>query len=150
MGELKFYLEEIAGYQLSPAGEELYQRVHDFLYTNGSWFQGRLAQKTGFSDTALSLSADLQLNPEAYYKSNPNIDWSHRYYLVDNLLTVPVRVGISDYLSFGMDVFLGMNYAGVQRADNLSNIPIAADDFQQGVELALAFTYNLNPVRFWR
>lgn len=25
-----------------------------------------------------------------------------------------------------------------------------ADDFQQGVELALAFTYNLNPVRFWR
>lgn len=124
VGELKFYLEEIAGYQLSPAGEALYQQVHNFLYTSDNWFQGLLAEKTGFSDRALAFSADLVLNPELYYKSNPAIDWSHTYYFADNLLTVPVRVGISDYLSFGADIFLGMNYAGAQQSDNLSNIPI--------------------------
>ena len=124
VGELKFYLEEIAGYQLSPAGEALYQQVHNFLYTSDNWFQGLLAEKTGFSDRVLAFSADLVLNPELYYKSNPDIDWSHTYYFVDNLLTVPVRLGISNYLSFGADIFLGMNYAGAQQNHNLSNIPI--------------------------
>ena len=52
VGELKFYLKEIAEYLLSPAGQELYQRVHSFLYDDGNWFQGRLAEKTGFSDIA--------------------------------------------------------------------------------------------------
>ncbi len=125
VGELKFYLAELAGYPLSAAGQDLYQRVHSFLYTDGSWFQGSLAQRTGFSDSALKFSADLRLNPEGYYKSNADIDWTHRQYFAGNLLTVPVRVGISDYLSLGADIFLGMNYGGIQRHHNYSNIPLS-------------------------
>ena len=123
--ELKFYMKEIADYLLSPAGEELYQQVYSFLYDDGNWFQRKLAEKTGFSDIALKFSADIRLSPEGYYKSNPNIDRTHRYYFVDNILTVPVRIGISDYLSFGADIFLGMNYAGSQRHTNYSNVPLA-------------------------
>lgn len=127
VGELKFYLKEIADYLLSPAGQELYQRVYSFLYDDGNWFQGKLAEKTGFSDIALKFSADAVINPEAYYKSNPEIDWTHRYHFVDNMLSAPLRIGISDYISLGADVFVGMNYAGSQRHNNYSNLPIPDD-----------------------
>lgn len=127
VGELKFYLEEIPEHSLSPAGQDLYQRVYDFLYADGSWFQGRLSEKTGFSDSALKFSADVVINPEGYYKSNSEIDWTHRYYFVDNILSAPIRLGISDYISLGADVFVGMNFAGSQRHNNYSNLPIPDD-----------------------
>ncbi len=148
VGELKFYLAEIPEHSLSPAGQELYQRVYRFLYTDGSWFQGRLSQKTGFSDSALKFSADLRLNPEGYYKSNADIGWTHRYYFADNLLTVPVRVGISDYLSLGADIFLGMNYGGIQRHNNYSNLPIPDDGTSTHEFLWPKFAYGVAGATF--
>ena len=127
VGELKFYLEEIPDHQLSPAGQELYQRVYDFLYADGNWFQGKFFQENGLAPSPLKFSVDVELNPEGYYKSNPELDWSHTYYFAGNLLTVPVRLGVSDYISLGADIFLGMNYAGSQRHHNYSNFPIPDD-----------------------
>ena len=143
VGELKFYLREIEDYPLSSSGEELYNRIYNFLYTNGNWFKGDY-----FTDRALKFSTDIRLNPEGYYKSNPNIDWTHRYYFVDNILTVPVRVGISDYISFGADIFLGMNYLGVQRANNFSNIPITNDGSSIHEFTLPKFTYGVAGATF--
>ena len=143
VGELKFYLREIEDYPLSSSGEELYNRIYNFLYTNGNWFKGDY-----FTDRALKFSTDIRLNPEGYYKSNPNIDWTHRYYFVDNILTVPVRVGISDYISFGADIFLGMNYPGAQRANNFSNIPITNDGSSIHEFTLPKFTYGVAGATF--
>lgn len=123
VGELKFYLEEVSTYPLSDSGQELYHQVYNFLYDDNNWFQGELSKKTGFSDHQLKFSSDIVLNPEVYYKSNQEIAWSHPYHFVDNLFTVPVRVGISDYFSLGADIFLGMNYGASQSHDKFSNIP---------------------------
>lgn len=115
VGQLKFNLERIPYETLSTTGQKLYDKAHNFLYTNGSLLK----------NDALKLSSNLKTTPEGYYKSNPEISWTHNYYFEDNFITVPLDIGISNYVSLGTELFLGKTFSSMQDPHNYTNLPIS-------------------------
>lgn len=133
VGELKFYLNEIEYEKLSDSGKELYSKIESFLYTQANFFGGT---KTDFKNQKLqSISEEftnnfdvqtfvnLKLNPELYYKSNPDIEWSYNYFYKDNPVTLPILFGFSNYFSIESDFALGKSYTAAKNPWNITNIP---------------------------
>lgn len=127
IGELKFYFEKIDEEKLSPSGKTVYNRIKDFLYSDSN-----LIPKLPFlfKDDAFKLDINLIANPELYYKSNDDIDWSFRYCYKDNFLSLPVIFGISDYFTIGTTPVFAKSNLGQQADDNFTNLPYKEDDFE--------------------
>ena len=98
VAELKFYLKTVDTDKLSETGLALYTQVYDFLYPYD--------YDDGAPD-GLRFNADLTVNPELYWKSNDNTDWSFFKYLEDYPLKLPVYLGFSNYLCMEGDLFFG-------------------------------------------
>lgn len=120
VGEIEFYFKYIDRETLSDSGKAIYDEVDNFLHS----------KPIGFFPKAFGLAVNPYANLEFYYKSNPEIDWSFNYFYKDNLLTLPVLVGISEYFSAGAEVFLGANYDAAQRPWNFTNIPLSYTDME--------------------
>jgi hypothetical protein len=120
VAEIKSYLNQIDYDSLSDSGKKLYDRLLDEFKQPG----------IAFKSDAVSISGGLQLNPELYYKSNKNIDWTFNYYYKDNVLTVPISIDVFDSFFIETDLFLGKAYWAVKQPDNFTNVPLGYNDFE--------------------
>lgn len=128
VGELKFYFNEFDESKLSDSGKVLYKKVYDFLFTDSNLLSK--ISKLPITDEVLKLNSNIILSPEFYYKSNPNIDWSFKYNYLNKAGTVPIQLGISDYIAIETNPFLGKSNLGASRPNNFTNIPVNGEDFE--------------------
>ncbi|MBR1639719.1 MAG: hypothetical protein IJ688_10080 [Treponema sp.] len=120
VGELKFYLYDVPYEELSFQGKILFDRIKDYLNSSSDFFP----------EQDLRFYTNLRLNPEFYYKSNPDIDWSFNYNYRDFLINIPVIMGFSDYITIEPDLFIGKNYPSMQKWWNFTNIPYSGNQFE--------------------
>lgn len=120
VGELRFYFNQIPYDSLSASGRALYERAEDFLSSVADFLPGQ----------ELRLHANLEVSPEFYFKSNPDIDWSFAYNYQNPALTIPLIIGFSDYVTIGLSPFLGKNYVFAQDPQNIMNIPYGTNQFE--------------------
>ena len=111
--ELKLYLSEINYDQLSVAGKVQYKKLAAY-FDDGRFSVG--------SDI-VSASVEPEVNVEGYYKSEDDIDWVYDRYERRPILYAPVTFSVADYLSMGMDLYLGQNKGRMQHDDNYTNVP---------------------------
>lgn len=128
--ELKFYFEQIDYDSLSDTGKVQYEKVANFLYTKSNIIQklNDLTKLELMDTSVFSFDLNIILNPELYYKSNPDIPWTFNYFYQDNFGTAPVRFGVSDYITIESDPFLGKSHLGAAASDSFCNIPYREDD----------------------
>ncbi len=119
-GELKLYLKQYDKDSLSQAGQQIYEKIENYLYT----------QKNFFKDKAYEAALGLKLAPELMYKSNGQIPWTYNYYYKSFPITVDVDTGFSNYISAGGDFFIGKNYKSSNLKDNFTNIPTGFEQIE--------------------
>jgi len=113
-GELRTWFYGIDREGLSDPVMRIYDEIDSFLRPDQDGVPGA---------DAFRFSGNIVLNPEFYWKSNPEIPWSFRYFMSDNLATAPLLFGFSDCLMIETDIFLGKNFASMQAPGNFTNIP---------------------------
>lgn len=118
VAELKFYLKAVDTDKLSETGIALYKQVYNFLYPYDD----------ENAPDGLRFNADLTVNPELYWKSNDNTDWSFFKYLEDYPLKLPVYLGFSDYLCMEGDLFFGKHIMQAALPTSFTNIPCSLAD----------------------
>lgn len=94
--EIKLSLRQIDEEKLSESGKELYRKSMSLLYT----------KKTLLDLGAFSVFGNVKVTPEFYSRTNTNIPWSFQYNLTDNLISVPLGFGISNYFVTEIEPFL--------------------------------------------
>ncbi len=120
IGEMKFYFTRIPYEKLSDSGKVLYEKVKAFLNKNDDFFP----------EQELRLFGNIKLNPEFYYKSNKDINWSFDYYIKDFFITIPVIFGFSDYVTIEPDFIIAKNQPSVADPYNFTNIVYGGDQFE--------------------
>lgn len=115
IGEINFFFNQLDYDKLSNSGKEVYNRVQKFLGKKDDFV---VAEEFRFFLNG-------KLNPEFFYKTNKNIDWSFSpYYIKDNGITMPVIIGFSDFFTFQSDFFYGKSQIVVPQPDNFTNLAI--------------------------
>ena len=99
IGEMLFYFRKIPYEKLSENGQKTWEKVKAFLTKNEDFFP----------EEELRLFGNVKVNPEFYYKSNSDIDWSFDYYVKDFFITIPLIIGFSDYVTIEPDFVIGKN-----------------------------------------
>lgn len=112
IGEIKFYLKKIPYETLSKNGRYLFDRVMAFLNKNDDFLP----------EQELRLFGNIKANPELYYKSNPDIDWTFDYYVKDFALTIPLIIGFSDFVTIEPDFMIGKSQPFMNKPDNFTNV----------------------------
>jgi len=120
IGEMKFYFKRIPYEKLSDSGKVLYEKVKAFLNKNDDFFP----------ELELRLFGNIKVNPEFYYKSNKDVNWSFNYYFRDFFITIPLIIGFSDYVTIEPDFMIGKNQPSIAKSDNFTNIVYAGDQFE--------------------
>lgn len=120
VGEINFFLKNINYDNLSSSGKAVYDRVYDFLNDRDNFIQNDYAR----------LFVNLKLNPELYYKSNENINWSFNPNFVDYPITFPIIIGFSDYFTVQTDLFIGKHRPAGAAPDNFTNIPTSGGQLE--------------------
>lgn len=120
IGEMKFYFKRIPYEKLSDSGKVLYEKVKAFLNKNDDFFP----------EQEVRLFGNIKVNPEFYYKSNKDINWSFDYYIKDFFITIPVIFGFSDYVTIEPDFIIAKNQPSVADPDNFTNIVYAGNQFE--------------------
>mgnify|MGYP004548887107 FL=1 len=120
-GELRTWFYGIDREGLSDPVMRIYDEIDSFLRSDHDGVPGA---------GAFRFSGNIILNPEFYWKSNPEIPWSFRYFMSDNLATAPLLFGFSDCLMIETDIFLGKNFASMQAPGNFTNIPYRTDQLE--------------------
>lgn len=120
VGEFKFYLQRIEYEELSEEGKLLYTKIQVALNKN----------KDFFPQEDIRFFINAQLNPEFYYRTNSDVDFTFNRYLTDYPLKFPFIFGFSNYVTIESDFFVGKNYPHTHSANNFSNIPFSGDDME--------------------
>ena len=121
VAEIRTYLRDIDPEKLSPSGVKEYERILEYLDS-----VPRYQVKTG----AITLGGELRLNPEFYYKSNENVDWTFDYYYQDNAATLPLFVDVADTFFLEGDFFAGKNYYAARDGSSWTNVPFGHNDLE--------------------
>ena len=116
--ELSLYLDEIDYDALSDGGKAQYDRIR--AYFSESIFS--------FGSDLISVGVEPSVNPEAFFKTNKNIDWTFDRYSRQPVLSVPLGITVGDWVAMKMDVSLGENKGMALHHDNRTNIPISASE----------------------
>ncbi|MDR2900599.1 MAG: hypothetical protein LBV20_03650 [Treponema sp.] len=119
IAELRGCLDDVPYDDLSPQGQQEYRRIID--YVNERWL--------GFSSEIFSLDAGLSINPEAFFKTNAEVDWFYDYPLRSPILSLPIRVSAANLVTVESDLYFGQNYGTVSSHDTFINIPLSDDAF---------------------
>lgn len=132
VGEIKFYLKKINYENLSETGKQLYNKVNDYLYTNSNLLDSfnKLTKINWMDTSAFKFNINILVNPELYYKSNEDIDWTFNYYYHDNLLSAPLQFGLSNYVTIESVPFIGKSHYGASQPNNFCNVPLCSDDME--------------------
>jgi len=120
IGEMRFYFQKIPYEKLSENGQKTWEKVKEFLNKNNDFFP----------EEELRLFGNVKANPEFYYKSNTDIAWSFNYYIKDFLLTIPLIIGFSDYVTIEPDFIIGKNQPSIQDPYNFTNIVYKGEHFE--------------------
>ncbi len=120
IGEIKFYLKKIPYENLSANGKHLYDKVNSFLSKNEDFLP----------ESDLRLFGNIKTNPEFYYKTNRDIEWSFSYYQKDFFLTIPLIMGFSDYVTIEPDFVIGKNQPEAAAPYNFTNIVYSGDQME--------------------
>ena len=120
IGEILFYFRKIPYEKLSANGQKNWEKVKAFLTKNEDFFP----------EEELRLFGNVKVNPEFYYKSNSDIDWSFDYYVKDFFITIPLIIGFSDYVTIEPDFIIGKNQPSMAKPDNFTNIVYSGDHFE--------------------
>lgn len=141
VGEIKFYLKQINYDTLSHSGKNLYDKVYNFLYTDDYlkkikiFGKKKLAEQkaehnydskiTDKSDDNFKtrISADLELNPELYARTNKEIDSTVTYYYKGWPFNLPLILGVANNVTLEFDLTFGKNYETSKFTDSFTNIP---------------------------
>ena len=117
VNELRLYLEEINYDSLSIAGKAQYRRIMSYF------------EEENFSvgSDIIRFSLEPEINAEAYYKTEDDIEWQYDRYSRQPLILMPVTFSASDYISMGMDLRLSQNKSRMLHDDNYVNVPLSAD-----------------------
>lgn len=116
VGEIKFYFEKFDFDKLSPRGQTAYKKVSDFLYSSSNFLSDVLKNEN------FRFAFAPRLNPEFYYKTNSQVDWSFNYDYKDNFGTLPLIFGFGNNVAAEADVFYGMDYYSAKKSTNFTNI----------------------------
>lgn len=133
VAELKFCLNQIDYDRLSDSGKNNYDSINEYLnnYSNLITPINKLLKTTVLDDSGIKLNLNVILNPELYYKSNPDIDWSFNYYFIDNIATAPVQFGFGNIIAVENDVFVGKSHLAASEPGAFTNLPYrGSDDFE--------------------
>ena len=120
IGEMLFYFRKIPYEKLSKNGQKTWEKVKAFLSKNEDFFP----------EEDLRLFGNVKINPEVYYKSNSDIDWSFDYYVKDFFITIPLIIGFSDYVTIEPDFVIGKNQPSMNDPANFTNIVYNGDHFE--------------------
>ena len=120
IGEIRFYLKKIPYENLSQNGKYLYDKVLRFLTKNDDFFP----------EQELRFFTNIKANPELYYKSNANIDWSFDYYVKDFALTLPIIMGFSDFVTIEPHLIVGKSQPYMNKSDNITNVIYSPSQFE--------------------
>ncbi len=130
VGQLKFLLRQIDTSELDISGTRVYEETYNFLYERTTLGK-RLGIEADEEEPSLRVGAEIRLNPEAYYKSNSNVNWyTFRTdpYFVDNFATIPVLVGFEDLITMEADFYYGKNLDVARKKDNYFNLATGSTD----------------------
>jgi hypothetical protein len=116
--EIKLYLNEVNYNTLSVAGRSQYDRIITYFKE----------QNYSFNSGILSLGIEPSLNPEAFYKSNSDIDWIFDRYNRKAFIDVPATFSCGDVFTMSCDLSLGQNKGTSTHDYNWVNIPLSADE----------------------
>ena len=109
-------LAEIDYDSLSEQGRTQYDRIE-------SYFEEAYI---GIQSDLLSVGMDVTFNPECFYKSNDDIDWTFDRYSRSGLIEAPVTIGVGDYVTMSATMALEQNKGVTLHDDNYTNIPTSA------------------------
>jgi hypothetical protein len=125
VGQIERLLTEIDEESLSPNGKVLYERLVEYL---------ELSPGFGFQSDVITVRTDPVLQGESYFKTNRETPWIYDYYSRKPLITLPLELSLSSYITIEMDPILGENEYAASMHDNYINIP-----FDIGAETDLHF-----------
>lgn len=120
VGEFKFYLKQIEYETLEKDGKFLYEKIKNELNKNEDFFK----------DEEFRLFLNIKINPELYYRTNNDVDFTFNRYLQGYPLEIPIILGFSNYITIESDFFLGKNYPKTHEMFNFTNIPLNGSDLE--------------------
>jgi hypothetical protein len=114
VGQARSLLNAIDDAALSPGGRVVYQRLLDYL--KGS---------SGITVHSDSLRADLDglVQPELYFKTNPDLPWLYDHHTRKPFFMLPVRISFRAALTAAMDPYFGENEYAASLHNNHTNLP---------------------------
>ncbi len=121
ISEIKVYLEEIEESEdcnLSKESLEYLQKIYDY-------FDYR---PIGFNSDIMRIGMEPSFNLSGFFKTNDDIDWVYDRYERKPVILAPLSITVSDYMTFKMDLSLGMNKNTAIQNNRYSNVPVSADD----------------------
>lgn len=118
IAEIKSYLFQIDYNSLSKPGQKQYDRILSYFKESN----------LSFDSDILSIGIAPSINPEAYYKTNDDIDWVYDRYSRNQLIDVPVSFAVGNYVTMFAELYLGENQCAMTHDDNYFNLPLSADD----------------------
>jgi hypothetical protein len=113
-GQVERMLTEVNEETLSPGGQVLYDRIRAALVS---------APMLSFGLDAVSVAADPALQPEFYFKTNPETGWIYNYRQRQAFLTLPVSLSIDPFITAEIVPFLGQNEYAAALHNNYVNFP---------------------------
>lgn len=131
VGEIKFYFEKFDFNELSPRGQTVYKKVSDFLYSSSNFLSDVLKNES------FRFAFAPRLNPEFYYKTNFQVDWSFNYDYKDNFGTLPLIFGFSKNFN-GLGLSSNLGRTGLNFLNTLGGSVFYSDTFETD------FFYQLN------
>lgn len=115
VGELKHYLKQLDYDSLTDYSKNLYNKIYETLYTT----------KNLLPFEEVKADVGVELNVEFYGKTNKEINWNHKYYYKDNLLTFPIQFGFGNLFYISSDLFVGKNSNYQAKPESFTNIPLS-------------------------
>lgn len=113
VAEIKMTLSQIDEEKLSENGMELFEKAWEYLKE----------KPFGIQAGALNIWGNALVTPEFYARSNPEIPFSLRYNLQNNILSFPLGIAFSDYFIIETEPFVGKAHSEIQKFGNFGNIP---------------------------
>ncbi|MCR5218120.1 hypothetical protein, partial [Treponema sp.] len=117
LAEIKSLLMEADYDSLSERGQKEFDRVMAYLND----------KNIAFNASIFALTFEPEVNIEAYYKANDDLDYVYDRYCRKDFIKVPFAVQGGDYFTMKMDLAFRQNQGVMAHNDNYINIPLEAD-----------------------
>jgi hypothetical protein len=107
-------LEEIDGERLSPDGRRILEKLEEYLDSR---------EFLSFGAGSLLFETGVLIQPEFYFRTNPDVDFIHGNYRRRSFFEVPVSLSFSPYITMEMDTGIDQTRDAVYLVNNYTNFP---------------------------